>query len=306
MSKKTTNKITNTAELAQACASDMAAEMPANIDAGQVDAASVDGGENTQSATIDGVENVDGENTQSATVDAAQINFKKLKMRGLPKGITLDSAAIITGAIKAVLSGKPNNVDKPFTGFTVEEFRAFMGNDNYQNAAVHCIIHNYNGKNRCFSAFTYILDRPFNFVCTMHATKILPELQADKTLSGDQLYGYNERITKAMRVANEDEKSLIGTLSFNHLVEKGFGVDCAFISRADCNWAKKNIPALYALNEDFDVAKLPDNTINVDYRDVNALFDYITYLHLILKDADKEHTQGQKDAAKALLAKIGA
>lgn len=251
------------------------------------------------------VENVSS--AQSASViDTAQIDFKKLKMRGLPKGITLDSASIIISAVKAIASGKPNNVDKPFSGFTVEEFRAYMQDNNYQNAAVYCIIHSYNGKNRNFQAFTYILDTPFNFVCTMHATKILPELQADKKLSGNQLFGYNERITKAMRNASEDKKSLIGTLSFNHLVEKGFGIDCAFISRADCQWAKKNIPALYSVNEEFDVDKLPDKTITIDYRDVNALFDYVTYLHLIIKDSDKEYTQSQKDAAKIILEKIGA
>lgn len=256
------------------------------------------------------VQNVDNNNTQaesaSIIVDAAQIDFKKLKMRSLPKGITLDNASIIIGAVKAIASGKPNNTDKPFAGFTVDEFRAYMGDNNYQNAAVYCVIHSYNGKNRNFHAFCYILDNPFDFVCTMHATKILPELQADKKLSGNQLFGYNERITKAMRNASEDKKSLIGTVSFNHLVEKGFGIDCAFISRADCNWAKKNIPALYNFNEDFDVDALPEKTITIDYRDVNALFDYITYLHLIIKDADKEYSENQKSAAKAILNKIGA
>lgn len=262
---------------------------------------------------VDNVENIgnDNENTQAESavnviVDAAQIDFKKLKMRNLPKGITLDSASIIIGAVKAIASGKPNNTEKPFTGFTVDEFRAYMQDNNYQNAAVYCVIHSYNGKNRNFHAFTYILDNPFDFVCTMHATKILPELQADNKLSGNQLYGYNDRITKAMRNASEDKKSLIGTVSFNHLVEKGFGIDCAFISRTDCNWAKKNIPALYNFNEDFDVDALPEGTIDIDYRDVNALFDYITYLHLIIKDSDKEYTDSQKTAAKTILAKIGA
>lgn len=279
MAKKTTNKIDNATT---------AAEMPANINAANVNS------EDTQAAEM------------PANIEAAQIDFKKLKMRGLPKGITLDGASIIMGAIKAVLSGKPNNAEKPFAGFTVDEFRTFMGDNNYQNAAQYCIIHNYNGKNRNFQVLTYILDTPFNFVCSMTVNKILPELQADKKLSGNQLYGYNDRITKAMRVASEDGKSLIGTLSFNHLAEKNFGIDCAFISRADCNWAKKNIPALYNFNEDFDVDELPKDTINIDYRDVHALFDYITYLHLIIKDADKEYSENQKTAAKTILEKIGA
>lgn len=297
MAKKTTNnnEITNLKELAEACTNPVdsvataAAEMPesANIDnAAKVDAASVD---------------------NASIIDVAQIDYKKLKMRSLPKGITLNNASIIIGAVKAVLSGNPNNTEKSFfAGFDVEAYRAYMGDNNYQNAAQYCIIHNYNGKNRCFAAFSYILDQPFNFICTMHATKLLPELQADKKLSGNQLYGYNDRITKAMRTATEDKKSLIGTLSFNHLVEKGFGIDCAFISRADCNWAKKNIPALYDFNENFDVDKLPDNTINIDYRDIKALFDYCVYLRGIIKDSDKEYNQNQKDAAQMILSKIGA
>ena len=285
MSKKTTEKITNAKELAQACISSATIE---------------------DNAQASGDSKAQAESASASVADVANIDFKKLKMRNLPKGITLADAAIIIGAVKAVASGKPNNAEKPFIGFTVEAFRAFMDDSNYNNAAIYCIIHNYNGKNRNFQVFTYILDTPFNFVCTMHATKILPELQADKKLSGNQLYGYNERITKAMRNASEDKKSLIGTLSFNHLVEKGFGIDCAFISRSDCSWAKKNSPALYAINEEFDVDKLPDKTITIDYRDINALFEYINYLHLIIKDADKEYTQAQKDAAKMLLAKIGA
>lgn len=276
MAKQTTNKIDNTA-----------AAMPV------IDAASVD---NAKKAEV--------ENTQAQS--ASVIDFKKFKMRGLPKGLTIESAAIIIGAVKAIASGKPNNVEKPFTGFTIEEYRAFMDDKNYENAAIYCIIHNYNGKNRNFQAFTYLRDKPYNFVCPMNASKLLPELQADKNLSGEQLYGYNSRITKAMRVASEDSKSLVGTISYNHMVEKNFGIDCAFISRADCNWLKKNSPALYALNEDFDVNALPSDTVTIDYREVNSLFDYISYLRLIIKDADKEYSQSQKTAAQAILEKIGA
>lgn len=284
MAKQTTNnKIDNTA-----------AEMPTVLDAEQIDAASVDS-----------AEKVDSENTQ-ASIEG--IDFKKLKMRGLPKGITLDRASIIMDAVNAITSGNPDNQDegKAFTGFTVNAFQTFMGDKNYENAAVYCIIHSYNGRNRNFQAFTYLHDKPFNFTCTMNATKELPELAADKKLSGEQIYGYNSRITKAMRISSEDEKSLIGTMSFNHMVEKNFGVDCAFISRPDCQWARKNISALYSLNEGFDVNALPADTVNIDYREVNSLFDYLSYLRLIIKDADKEYSEGQKMAAQAILTKIGA
>lgn len=297
--KKTTNKITNIKELAQACAPDTAAEMPANIDAEQVDAASVDGGENTQA--------------QSASViDAAQIDFKKLKMRGLPKGITLDSAAEIINVINAIKKGESNNTIAPYTafnGFTLDEYKIFYAEPLIQTTGVSCLVTAYNGRNRAIELLVAVNDKYYKIVTTTNTQYPVAELVA-KGYEGKDCYGYADSTLRNLRSANDAGEILIGAIAYNHIVDRNFCCDTICFRQNEKSWWAKTYPAIYNFcyndkgNNRSELAGIIDKATLIDYRDVKSLNEYCVYLRAM--QLDDNATTAQKTAAKTILAKIGA
>lgn len=297
--KKTTDKI-NTAELAQACVDSVnaaAAEIPVSVEK-EVDAASVDGGENTQSAVI----------------DIAAIDFKKLKLRTLPKGLTIDTAAEIINVVNAIKSGKPNNTIAPYTafnGFTLEEYKIFYAESLMQTVGVSCLVTAYNGRSRAIELLVAVNNKYYKIVTTTNTQYPVAELVA-KGFKGADCYGYADSTLRNLRSANDAGEILIGAIAYNHIVEKNFCCDTICFRQKEKSWWAKTYPAIYNFcyndkgNNRDDLSTIIDNATLIDYRDVKNLNDYLAYLRGVIKDSDKEYTQSQKDAVKALLGKIGA
>ena len=282
MAKKTTDKITSTA-----------AEMPT------IDAVSVDGGENTQA--------------QSASViDTAQIDFKKVKMRGLPKGITFDFAAEIINVINAIKSGKPNNTITPynaFNGFTLDEYKIFYAEPLMKTTGVSCLVLAYNGRSRVIDLLVAVNDKYYKIVTTTNTQFPVAELVA-KGFAGADCYGYADSTLRNLRSANDAGEILIGAVAYNHIVEKNFCCDTICFRQNEKSWWAKAYPAIYNFcyndkgNNRSELSNIIDKATLIDYRDVKALLDYATYLRAMQLD-DKANVV-QKTTAKAILAKIGA
>lgn len=267
---------------------------------------------------VQNVDNVSNENAQaesaSVIVDATQIDFKKLKMRNLPKGITLDIAAEIISVVDAVKNGKPNNTVEPYTafnGFTLDEYKAFYEEPLMQTTGISCLVTAYNGRSRAIELLVAVNDKYYKIVTTTNTQYPVAELVA-KGFSGADCFGYADSTLRNLRSANDAGEILIGAIAYNHIVEKNFCCDTICFRQKEKSWWAKKYPAIYNFcyndkgNNHSELADIIDKATLIDYRNVKALNDYCVYLRLIIKDTDKTYNDSQKSAAKAILDKIGA
>lgn len=280
MAKQTTdNKIDNVTA---------AAEMPANIDS-----------ENTQA--------------QSASViDVSAIDFRKLKLRSLPKGITLDNAKEIVIVIDAIKKGVPNNTESPynaFCGFSLPAYREFMQEELLQQSGVDCVILRYIGRSRSVEMLTAINNKFYKIISTTSTQYPVYEL-IQKGFKGVDTYGYAESSIRSLRNANDAGEKLVGTIAYNHICEKNFDVDTICSRQNEKKFWQKTRNAIYSFVYKSDgtnndkLAEYEKAAMLIDYRDVDKVNDYLTYLRGVIKDSDKEYNDTQKSAAKTILERI--
>lgn len=253
------------------------------------------------------------DNTQSAIViDAAQIDFKKLKMRSLPKGITLDSAAEIISVINAVKNGTPNNTIEPYTafnGFTLDDYKVFYAEPLMTTTGISCLVTAYNGRSRAIELLVAVNDKYYKIVTTTNTQYPVAELVA-KGFEGKDTYGYADSTLRNLRSANDAGEILVGAIAYNHIVERNFCCDTICFRQKEKSWWTKTYPAIYNFcyndkgNNRAELTDIIDKATLIDYRDVKALNDYCVYLRAM--QLDDNATIAQKSAAKAILAKIGA
>lgn len=281
--KKTTEKITNIKELAQACA-------PAIVDNASEDM-------QAESASV---------------IDFAAIDFKKLKLRGLPKGLTIDTSKEIISVVNAIKKGEPNNTETPynaFCGFTLTAYRDFMEEKLLQQSGVDCVILRYIGRSRAVEMLVAVNNKFYKIIATTSTQFPVYEL-LQKGFKGADTYGYADSSLRSLRNANDAGEKLIGTIAYNHICEKNFCVDTICSRQNEKKFWKKTRNAIYSFvyqsdgTNDDTLDEYEKQAMVIDYRDIDKINDYLAYLRGVIKDSDKEYNDSQKAAAKTILAKI--
>lgn len=273
MAKKTSDKITNIKELAQACAPN--AEQ--NVD------------------------NVNGENAQA---ESASVDSKAAKLPKMP--MPLDRLEFISGLVNS-FSNDGKHADK-FGGhfLTIDKMRRveFWGDKIYsfvENCGIWGLIVDTDGKTRTTTAIIPYNGK--NVAITMpHNTgkKPIAELVAAK-FQGEDIYGYKSDYLRKINSYIRDEKALVAIITFNHMIDNNFSFPAAFYTRSDMSLLKREFPAVLKY---FEAGIDTKADIKLDYREIKSYFDYRAKLKDIILDGDKSNNQ--KTAAKELLAKIGA
>ena len=274
-----------------------------------VDVKNVDGVNND--ATSEEIAEIDN---SSSVVDFAAIDFKKLKLRGLPKGLTIDAIKEIVLVVDAIKKGEPNNTESPynaFCGFELSFYREFMEEPLLQQSGVDCVILRYIGRSRVVEMLVAVNNKFYKIIATTSTQYPVFEL-VQKGFKGVDVYGYADSSIRSLRNANDAGEKLIGTIAYNHICEKNFCVDTICSRQNEKKFWKKTRNAIYSFvyqddgtnNDNLD--EYEKQAMIIDYREIDKINDYLVYLRGIIKDSDKEYSESQKAAAKAILAKIGA
>lgn len=265
--KKTTEKITNIKELAQACASTTT------------------------------------EDNNAQKVDAASVDSKAAKLPKMP--MTLDRMEFIGGLVKSFSDNNGKYADK-FGGhyLTAEKMRRveFWGDKIYsyvENCGVWGLIVDSDGKTRTTTAIIPYDGKNIAIVMP-HNTgkKPIPELVA-AGFQGENTHSYITDYLRKIGGYISDEKAIIALITFNHMINNNFSFPAAFYTRADISLLKREFLSIV---EYFKQGINMQADIKIDYREIKSYFDYRSKLKDIILDGDK--TDNQKQAAKDLLAKI--